>query len=791
MKILNRLYHFLGGINFTLVLIASVALFVIAGTFIESSTQSHRFAADFTYSNPIFGLLLWGFFANILFSATRRWPFQVRHIPFLITHFGLLMILAGVMAKHYFGIQGTMSIVEGSGSDEIFELGSHAIQLEKPDHSVESFLIQGSYFGGFNSIIADTKDGLHLRLGAYAPHSTERLATWIKGKHAFIDGLQPMPVHEVDVYADLAIPVSGKVQFFPSSAPWKFYAIRSDQIEAVIAKLYADNSTLVFSDRLDDKLSSLIPLSEALRGDAKLSAHLDLSFSSVEGFTDPRLELSIGLQKLNIALQGQSALLNDNKTHPQLGNNPIAVDIKSDPLLAMIEDEHHDVHLVSFDSHGRVWWKVFCCNDLKSLLSYGDGFGGYAVQAELPFTSEGYSRQDYEKALTSRLKDQLKLAMKENIDLSPPLQLWKNACVKCDADMADSLVLFLSHWNNTNRWIYPADTSLPTSLHPILSAIDWMSFAPREKQASEWASIFFADIESELQLQRDILALLKEKQWPLLPSILQQYKLNESRTNEDTITILNMLTQQIFSAAEIIPDIKKPEKDYSHEQQASLFSAYLRAYGIHLNTITTAPQSEEEMLALLKLYSPTTPLQETPIVIETSVNPIQQPKLPTSKLEDHTPLIKLYVRKGNQSQSISLSYDQNGNGLKWPVLNGEYLVRYQPAFISIPYRLRLRNARQINYPNSSQPYSFESDLIITDNATGLSEEKTISMNHVHETWDGYRFYLASMTPVADSGVKRIQVVVNHDPAKYWLTYPGAIILTCGIMLLFTMGRKRK
>ena len=105
--------------------------------------------------------------------------------------------------------------------------------------------------------------------------------------------------------------------------------------------------------------------------------------------------------------------------------------------------------------------------------------------------------------------------------------------------------------------------------------------------------------------------------------------------------------------------------------------------------------------------------------------------------------------------------------------------------------MRLRNARQINYPNSSQPYSFESDLIIADIANHTAVEKTVSMNNVHETWDGYRFYLANITPGEETAVQRIQLVVNHDPAKYLLTYPGALIMTLGIVLLFWLRPYKK
>ena len=62
-------------------------------------------------------------------------------------------------------------------------------------------------------------------------------------------------------------------------------------------------------------------------------------------------------------------------------------------------------------------------------------------------------------------------------------------------------------------------------------------------------------------------------------------------------------------------------------------------------------------------------------------------------------------------------------------------------------------------------------------------ETTISMNHVHQTSDGFRFYLANLTQPSPYSARQAQIVVNGDPAKYWLTYPGGIILALGIVLL--------
>ena len=136
---ISRLYHFLGGIVFALLLIATTACFVILGTFLESATDSHRYASQFTYGSPLFSMLLCGFFINIFISAIRRFPFKKSHIPFLITHLGMLMVLAGVLTKNLVGIQGTMIILEGNGSEEIFLKDTPSILIESKSNKNPQF----------------------------------------------------------------------------------------------------------------------------------------------------------------------------------------------------------------------------------------------------------------------------------------------------------------------------------------------------------------------------------------------------------------------------------------------------------------------------------------------------------------------------------------------------------------------------------------------------------------------------------------------------------------------------
>lgn len=799
MKNLIKFYHFFGGIQFTLMLIATVAIFVIAGTLIESRTESHRYAARFTYDNPIFAGLLWGFFVNILFSATRRWPFQVRHIPFLITHFGLLMILGGALIKSYFGQQGTMSIIEGGGSHEILKTDNYVIQVEKRGEDFsKQYELQHSSATGFAEIIDDDA-GLQLRLLEYAPNSTEHFATWIKGNHAVINGLQPMPVQEIrDIANSAEIPISGKVRFHqPDSRPWHVYALRSDDVAKVIEKLYLQGATLHFTERSTGKILKETSLKDVLFQPIAVSdlvgaatAQQRLNFSEVEGFVEPRLEIEIAhldqkpTHRLVIPLAGEKALFNQNVATPYFGSVPVAVDVIRQPCLAIIENMIGDIFLLAFDPHGHVWCQPFRCDHPEALLAYEEGYGGYAVQIEMPFPSYANGRPQRETALANGLALQLKQATENHTGLSPPLQLFREACEQAKVDFVEAFVAFLIHWDNNLSWLYPENAPLPPSLETVFDKL-YLNKSAEIRQASQWTARLFDQIDPALLEGVDLMELLSERKWPLLSAMEALKTSTGACSPEETGLLLTKLTQQIFSAADMLPSIQNDGVLHeTAERKARLFSACLRAHEIHLSMLAPNP-SAVEMDQLVRSQISPEPVASK-IILETDVVAVGRPAFPEKKLEENVPQIKLQASMEGQSQLVTLAYDRYASGLKWPILDGSYLVRFQPKFTEIPYRLRLRQARQINYANSLQAFSFEADLIVTDQRSGQMIDRTISMNRVHETWDGYRFYLANISPSSEEGVKRVQIVVNFDPAKYWLTYPGAIILTCGIILLFWM-----
>lgn len=693
---IKRLYHFLGGITFAIFLITTVALFVIAGTLIESKTESHAYASNFTYANPLFGLIIWGFFINILFSATRRWPFKKKHIPFLITHLGLLMILSGVMIKNYFGTQGSMVILEGSGSDEIVLERTYVLQVED-ENKKEQFELK-------DKKIENSK--VNIQVLDFHPHSEQNLETWIKGDKCFIYGLKPFFVND----ASLLTPTKTTASLLSEYPDFDVIAftIANDMPVKELAEEYylKDLKTDIINKKTGEKVF-------------KSDSRLNFDYSTFLGFSDPSLQISVKGEELSIPLHGTHALQNMNANY--------LVKLTRKPLLLIVQDKEENIFIFVYDQAGRVLSESFFKGQLDSYIAYNKGFHGYSVSLKFPLNI--LKEEEIEAKRIEKLKNDLNKAD----FLIPPLQLLKKACEDENLDFPDVFVKYLKS----------DEADLPT--------LDINLIPERELKTCAWISMLVPPIMKKIDEGHNFLELLEIGGWPFI----------EDLKNNEHPSSFEAFIAQIYGVTDQLPSITIPN-------QNAIFSAYLKLYSIDLKNIL--PDAEDD-IRVISLESPMTsrPVKATP----------------HQKIEDNRPLIALKVN----NEKIALTYDAFGTGLKWPVNAGKYLMRFQPKFESIPYRVRLRNARQINYPDSSSSFSFEADLIITDKRNASISETTISMNNVHETWDGYRFYLSNISPGNELSVKHAQIVVNHDPAKYFLTYPGAIILSLGIFLLFWFKNK--
>lgn len=858
MKKLIAFYHFLGSIQLAILLIAMTAAFVAAGTFLEAHSESHLFSASFTYHHPVFLALIWGFFLNILISALRRWPYQTKHIPFLTTHLGLLMLLGGVIIKSYYGTQGSMSIIEGGSSNRIFLPNTYAIHLEKKDSAAAGKKVQMDFLLD-QAVEQKLKfDDVEIRLADFAPHSTERMQTWVKDQQAVILGQRPIPIAK---FQSPKVPVADiKARFHHEKAtPWNLIALSTDQISEASKQVYLQGLDVQISNSSTGEIIAKIPLTKALEHPVHgAEFSLEWNFSDLNELKTPTLSVDIDNEKMIIALAGTDSLFNRNVSSPYRGKLPLTIDLSREPTLLLIHDDQENDHLFFFNPYGEIQSASFKNDHLQSLIVYDEGFGGYTVQMPFPFDDLPSSRHDKEQAELLQLAAQLRISLQQDPDLSPPLKLFKNSVeVSNGPDFAKAILLFLQAWENSSQLLIRSH--IPDQLHPIIQHIDWNKLPQQEQYVCGWLCLLLDEMEQEMQQGKNFLQVLDEKGWPLG----QQFTALDAN---DTDKMITLFAQQLFAAREELPRPETMPGMFS----AKALSAYLRAFGITLNNIrqTTDPEKTLRIYHAAHLYTNRVrkilaPLQEQPVnalaqlidsmreesyllneikkaylafqkqsgqtniqpitsrqelsqalvhyapledkflsaneietlsaslnakdvILETPLTLKQEKILPLQKWEDNRPLITLEIKQGQKKEYLTLTYDKYGTGLAWPILEGRYILRYQPLFVEIPYKVRLHDARQINYPGTQQPYSYESDIIVTRMKDQSKVEKTISMNNVHETSDGYRFYLASLSPPQEEAAQRVQIVVNHDPAKYFLTYPGALIMSLGIVLLFWM-----
>ena len=781
MSYFKQIFRFLSSVSFAILLLLLAALTVIAGTWIESATNSHLLAASWTYAHPLFQLLLFLFFINILFSALRRWPFQVKHIPFLITHLGLLMLILGTMIKQQWGLQGNLSLWEGSGNQDVVIPHSYALTLHPYAQQEETF---ASSEIALNSLSPGLYYPFHFpslkcKILAHTPHVEEVFETWIKGQKAYISGFPSFPVHLWN--SSQPFPPLLFARAPTDSRMWGLGAIQTTQVELAMQEAYLHNLSLSLQFKQENDASPIIlSLKEALQTPlifSKGSLHftLDMPSWNKEPPTFPKLHITWLREDsqvkghFTLPLEGEEALLLQSSSSWILPF--FAVELKrAHPALNFIQREDQEVFLFACDGCGRMHVEKFDPSQLKTLVTYDRGFAGYGVQAKIPFPSFPTGKKEKEHARAQALKKQFEEALLQNPPLSPPLQLLKTACQKANVSFSQAWIDFLTEWDAQPHYLfYPA--SLSPSLELALQQLEWTSVSLYDQQALQWLGLLLDRLETSLEDGQHPLDVLKTIQWPLGSEV--------ERVSEQEMLSLHLVSQQLLS---LLPQLPFEPFIFPHSayDQARLLSAYFRLYGIDYRSFYLTDAQKKEDFTLFKEEHLALP---TEVTIETPLTHRLIPKEPPLRMEEHRPGLLLEVQEGQHVQKVMLAYDALGQGLKWPILNGQYLMRFEPKRVALPYRLRLRQARQIFYPQSTQVYSYEGDIWISQQQQD-SLAQTLSMNQVYETWEGYRFYLSGVGLSPTQHIHHVQLAVNYDPAKYFLTYPGGLLVFIGIVLLF-------
>ena len=107
-----RCYEFLASLQLAVVLISLLAIVLGVGTFVESGfgTEAVKFGVWNTWWFTLLNALL---AVSIFSAAAIRYPWKRHQTGFVITHIGLLVLLAGCLMSQRGGIDAQIPLIEG------------------------------------------------------------------------------------------------------------------------------------------------------------------------------------------------------------------------------------------------------------------------------------------------------------------------------------------------------------------------------------------------------------------------------------------------------------------------------------------------------------------------------------------------------------------------------------------------------------------------------------------------------------------------------------------------------
>lgn len=151
----EKIWKILVSLKFAVLVMLALTLALIAATFIESNLDT-KTAQYFVYRSWWFFVILGMFGALILAVAISRLPWKKKHIPFLMAHAGILMILAGSWVTYTNGIDGNLQLTEGEVSSSV-ELDQQVVVFKKDENmsSIEFPWMPQSVASRFKSIQYD------------------------------------------------------------------------------------------------------------------------------------------------------------------------------------------------------------------------------------------------------------------------------------------------------------------------------------------------------------------------------------------------------------------------------------------------------------------------------------------------------------------------------------------------------------------------------------------------------------------------------------------------------------
>jgi cytochrome c biogenesis protein ResB len=115
--LLDRVWLFFSSVKLTIVLLIVLGAAMGYGTYVETAL-SNAAARVLVYRTWWFDSLIILLALNLFGCTLRRAPYKPHQAGWITTHIALLLIMAGSVITHRFGMQGQMVIMEGDSDNE-------------------------------------------------------------------------------------------------------------------------------------------------------------------------------------------------------------------------------------------------------------------------------------------------------------------------------------------------------------------------------------------------------------------------------------------------------------------------------------------------------------------------------------------------------------------------------------------------------------------------------------------------------------------------------------------------
>ncbi|HEY8901647.1 MAG TPA: hypothetical protein VIM61_14645 [Chthoniobacterales bacterium] len=124
-----RVIHALGSLKLALLLLATIAIACAVATFAESRFDT-KVAQAYIYKAPWFTVWLGVLCLNLFAVTLTRWPWQRKHLGFVITHYGIITLLIGAIIGSHFGFEGNVTLHRGAPPADRITTSRSLLQIQ-------------------------------------------------------------------------------------------------------------------------------------------------------------------------------------------------------------------------------------------------------------------------------------------------------------------------------------------------------------------------------------------------------------------------------------------------------------------------------------------------------------------------------------------------------------------------------------------------------------------------------------------------------------------------------------